>query len=134
MDYMACLMTALINQAVYNIEHYISDQDLAKFNQQLTGMTHNIRDHCGQLNCMLCNVVDFPHTASTLAQVPTTRSSRRPNAMMLQATTASPKTQLKTQHADTCAPGSQRPRRRARVPTVGSAFATPMDIAIFPKV
>lgn len=51
-DYLSCLMTALINQAVYNIEHYISDQDLVKFNQQLQGMTSSITEHCGQLNCM----------------------------------------------------------------------------------
>lgn len=52
-DYLSCRMTALINEAVYNLESYLDEQRLAQFNAAINGMLSSVSDNCGKLNCML---------------------------------------------------------------------------------
>lgn len=50
-DYLACLMTALINEAVYTLENYMNEQLLASYSTAVNGMVNHIYDECGKLNC-----------------------------------------------------------------------------------
>lgn len=68
-DYLSCMMTALINEAVYNMESYISGQALPAYSATINAMTSSVGDQCGRLNCMLLlSCVAYQHLlASTQA-------------------------------------------------------------------
>lgn len=45
------MMTALINEAVYDMENYMSGQALPAFSATISAMTSSVGDQCGKLNC-----------------------------------------------------------------------------------
>lgn len=56
-DYLACLMTALIDQAVYDIEHYMDQDKLNGFNAAINSVTTQISLRCGAFNCLNATLV-----------------------------------------------------------------------------